>query len=122
MILADTTIWVDHFRKSDQKLVELLEQKEILLHPFIVAELALGSLRDRTSTLWFLDNQSMTKVASMAEVRRLVESRRLYARGIGLTDAHLIASVLLTPGTSLWTRDERLRGLARELSVLVDLP
>jgi predicted nucleic acid-binding protein len=122
MVLADTTIWVDHFRKGDQKLVELLGQKEILLHPFIVGELALGSLKDRTSTLWFLDKQSMTKVASMAEVRNLVESRRLYARGIGLTDAHLIAAVLLTPGTSLWTRDGRLRGVAQAVNVLADLP
>ena len=122
MILADTTIWVDHFRKGDQKLVELLEQKEILLHPFVIGELALGSLKDRISTLWFLDKQSMAKMASMAEVRNLVESRRLYARGIGLTDAHLIASVLLTPCTSLWTRDERLRGVAREAKVLADLP
>ena len=87
-----------------------------------VAELALGSLKDRTSTLWFLDKQSMTKVASMAELRNLVESRRLYARGIGLTDAHLLASVLLTPGTSLWTRDGRLRGVAQEMNVLADLP
>jgi predicted nucleic acid-binding protein len=122
MILADTTIWVDHFRRGDQKLVELLEQQEILLHPFIVAELALGSLKDRASTLGFLDAQPTTKVASTAEIRSLVESRLLYARGIGLIDAHLIASALLTPGTNLWTRDGRLRGVARAMNVLADLP
>jgi predicted nucleic acid-binding protein len=120
MILADTTIWVDHFRRGDRKLVELLEQKEILLHPFIVAELALGSLKDRVSTLGFLDEQPTTKVASTAEVRGLVESRQLYARGIGLIDAHLIASALLTPNTSLWTRDERFRQVAQEINILAD--
>ncbi len=87
------------------------------MHPFVAAELALGSLRDRLVTLDFLERLPQVRVATLHEVRRMIELRSLYSNGIGLTDAHLLASALITPATKLWTRDKRLRGLAVVLDV-----
>lgn len=92
------------------------------MHPCIVAELALGSLRDRTKTLAELDAFLETRVARLDDVRQLIEARKLYAKGIGLTDAHLVASCLITPGTKLWTRDSALREVAQTLGIHTGLP
>ena len=86
-----------------------LDQGHIVIHPFIIAELALGSMRERSKTLALLDLLPQVKVAQLSEVRLTIEARRLYSLGIGLTDAHLIASVFLNPPTLLWTKDKRLR-------------
>jgi predicted nucleic acid-binding protein len=87
------------------------------MHPFVAAELALGSLRDRAHTLAFLDWLPQTKVAQLNEVRQMIEIHTLYSKGIGLADAHLIASCLLTPGMQLWTRDAALQKVAKTLEV-----
>ena len=84
MILADTTIWIDHFRSGNQQMRQQLERRNIVLHPLIVAELALGSLGERTSTLAYLDGLPQLGVARLDEVRQMIESRLLYSRGIGL--------------------------------------
>ena len=81
-----------------------LNQWQIVIHPSIVAELALGSLQERTKTLALLDLLPQVRVAQLSEVRRMIEARRLYSFGIGLTDAHLMASVFINPCTLLWTR------------------
>ena len=94
-----------------------LNQGNILIHPFIIAELALGSLRERTKTLALLDLLPQVKVAQLSEVRLTIEARRLYSLGIGLTDAHLIASVFIHSPTLLWTRDQRLRKAAEGLGI-----
>lgn len=117
MILADSSIWVDHFRRANPQLQRLLDAEEITMHPYIVMELALGSLKDRASTLADLDLIDRIEVAETAEVRGMIEARSLYSRGIGFVDAHLIASCLLTPGTELWTRDDRLKNAARMAGV-----
>jgi hypothetical protein len=122
MILADTTIWIDHFRSENRAMRQQLEQRNILIHPFITAELALGSLRNRTTTLAWLDLLPQARVAQLAEVRQMIEARSLYSRGIGLTDAHLIASVFLHPLTKLWTSDKRLSALADDLGIRISLP
>ena len=122
MILADTSIWIDHLRSDNKVMRQHLNQGRIVIHPFIIADLALGSLRDRTRTLRLLDLLPQVRVAQPDEVRLMIESRRLYNRGIGLTDAHLIASVFLNPPTRLWTRDKPLRRLAEALGVHADLP
>lgn len=101
---------------------QLLDQRNIVLHPFIVAELALGSLRDRAKTLTFLDYLPRVPVAQLLEVRQMIETRALYSQGIGLIDAHLIASVFLSPDTQLWTKDKRLRGVAAGLGIHARLP
>jgi hypothetical protein len=100
----------------------LLNSGQVLMHPCIVAELALGSLRDRTKTLAELDAFLETRVARLDDVRQLIEARKLYAKGIGLTDAHLVASCLITPGTKLWTRDSALREVAQTLGIHTGLP
>jgi predicted nucleic acid-binding protein len=94
-----------------------LNQGNIVIHPLIIAELALGSLRERTKTLALLDLLPQVRVAQMSEVRLMIEARRLYGLGIGLTDAHLIASVFINPPTLLWTRDKRLRKAAGGLGI-----
>ena len=99
-----------------------LDKRSIIIHPFIIAELALGSLRDRTRTLAFLDQLPLTRMAQLSEVRQMIEARSLYSQGIGLIDAHLIASIFLNPGTLLWTRDQRLRGIANTLGIHATLP
>ena len=94
-----------------------LNQGEILIHPMILAELALGSLKNRTQTLALLDRLPQVRVAQISEVRAMIEARSLYSMGVGLTDAHLIASVFLTPSTLLWTKDKQLRKVAIALDI-----
>ena len=117
MILADTSVWIDHFRSGDKDLQKALNQGQIVIHAWIIAELALGSLRDRAKTLATLDLLPRVRVAQLSEVRLMIEARRLYSLGIGLTDAQLIASVLLNPPTLLWTRDNPLRRVAGALGI-----
>jgi len=98
-----------------------LDQGHIVIHPFIIAELALGSLRERTKTLALLDLLPQMRVAQLNEVRLMIEARRLHNLGIGLTDAHLIASVFINSSTLLWTRDKRLRKAAEGLGIHANL-
>lgn len=121
MILADTSVWIDHLRLNDKELHRRLSQGQIVIHPCITAELALGSLKERTKTLVLLDLLPQVRVAQLNEIRTLIEARRLYGLGIGLTDAHLIASVLINPPTLLWTRDKQLRKVAEGLGIHASL-
>ena len=117
MILADTSVWVDHFRKQDAELYQQLQRGNISIHPFVIAELALGALPERRKTLASLDLLPTVKVAQAGEVRQMIDARSLYRRGIGFVDAHLIASTFITPHTVLWTRDKRLREAAGALGL-----
>jgi hypothetical protein len=117
LILADTSVWIDHFRSGNKELRRLLNQGQIVVHPFIITELALGSLKERSKTLALLDLLPQVRVAQLGEVRAMIEARRLYSLGIGLTDAHLIASVFINPPTLLWTRDKQLRKVAEGLGI-----
>ncbi len=117
MVLADTSVWVDHLRSGNKQLRGLLDRGEIVIHPFVIAELALGSMRDRNSTLALLDDLPQVRIAEMNEVRHLIEMRRLYALGLGLIDVHLIASVLISPATLLWTYDKPLRTVGEGLGI-----
>ncbi|MGC2644817.1 MAG: PIN domain-containing protein [Candidatus Sulfotelmatobacter sp.] len=121
MILADTSIWIDHFRTRNHEMRRHLGLGNIVIHPLIIAELALGSLHERAKTLTLLDFLPQVRVAQLNEVRRMIEARRLYNLGIGLTDAHLIASVLINSPTLLWTRDKRLRKAAEALRIHASL-
>jgi len=94
-----------------------LRQGDIVIHPFIIAELALGSLRARTKTLAFLDLLPQVRMPLLTEVRLMIEARGLYRSGIGLIDAHLLASVLVNSPALLWTRDRPLRKAAEALGV-----
>jgi predicted nucleic acid-binding protein len=117
LILADTSVWIDHFRLANQELRRQLDHGNIVIHPFIIAELSLGSLRDRNKTLALLDLLPQLRVAQLSEVRQMIEARRLHSLGIGLIDAHLIASAFLDRPTLLWTRDKRLRNAAERLGI-----
>lgn len=121
MILADTSIWIDHFRKTDVALQQRLTAGEIAVHPFVVGELALGPLPNRSSVLFYLDQLPAVRAAQQQEVRQMVETHGLYNLGIGLVDAHLLAATLITPGTELWTRDAKLRKVAGKLGILSGL-
>ena len=126
MILADTSIWIDHLRSGNKELRKHLNQGNIVIHPFIIAELALGllekrSLQQRAKTLALLDLLPQVRVAQLSEVRLTIEARRLYSRGIGLVDAHLIASVFINPSTLLWTKDKQLRKVAEGLGIHANL-
>jgi len=122
MILADTSIWIDHLRSRDPEMERRLGRGQIAMHPFIVAEIALGSLHNRQKRLDDLEALLKVKVAQLNEVRHMIEAHALYSKGIGLTDAHLIASCLMTPGTQLWTRDRALKNVAGALGILATLP
>ena len=122
MILADTSVWIEHFRSGNKELRKLLSQGQIVIHPSIIAELALGSLKERTKALALLDLLPRVREAQLNEIRALIEARRLYSLGIGLTDAHLIASVFINPPTLLWTRDKQLRKVAEALDIHANLP
>jgi len=121
LILADTSIWIDHFRSGNEQLQKHLQQGSVVIHPFVIAELALGSLQKRDETLALLDLLPKVHVAQMNEVRVAIEARSLYGRGIGLIDAHLIASIFINPPALLWTRDKQLRKVAEDLGVHADL-
>ncbi len=112
MILVDTSVWVDHLRRGDPGLVALLERAAVVMHPFVVGEIACGSLKDRQSLLELLHDLPGAVIATDDEAMQFIERHRLYGKGIGYVDVHLLASVALTGGAQLWTRDQRLRQVA----------
>ncbi len=117
MILVDTSIWIDHFARSEPRLIGLLDAEEVLVHPFVTGEIALGNLKQRAVILEALDALPSAVEATEAEVRLLVETEGLAGSGIGFVDAHLLASVRLTAGAALWTRDRRLKAVAEHLGM-----
>ncbi len=117
MILVDTPIWIDHLRKTNSKLVQLLNKGQVLIHPFIIGKLACGNLRKRQQILLLLDNLPKTKEASNQEVLYFIESNQLMGRGIGYIDAHLLAATALTHGAKICTYDKRLKSLSNNLGL-----
>jgi predicted nucleic acid-binding protein len=115
LILVDTSVWVDHFRRGDAQLVDLLERAAVVMHPFVIGEIACGNLGDRLSILELLQDLPAAAMAEGEEVLGFIESRALHGKGIGYVDVHLLASVALTAGAKLWTRDKRLRVAAEAL-------
>jgi predicted nucleic acid-binding protein len=121
VILVDTSVWVDHLRAADKALAALLDAGMVLAHPFVIGELALGSLRQREMVLQALAGLPHASVATDAEVLHFIERYALSGRGIGYIDAHLLAAVKLTAGAELWTNDKRLHGVAVQLGVAITL-
>jgi len=117
VILVDTSVWIDHFHHSDPVLVNLLHEDEIGAHPLVVEELAMGSLKARDDVLKHLSHLHQFPTLSHDELLALVATRALRGRGLSPVDAHLLGSVMLVPGASLWTRDKRLLRAADEHGV-----
>ena len=120
-VLVDTTIWIDHLRKTEPVLVDLLERDQVCVHQSVITELALGNLKNRSIFLKALERLMIVRNVDDQGVRHLVEERHLWGRGISAVDAALLASVVVTSGVSLWTRDKRLRQAARDVGVLAEL-
>ena len=117
MVLVDTSIWVGHLRSGDEALGRLLEAGMVLVHPYVIGELALGNLRQREVVLGALSDLPHASVATDAEVMGFIDQHTLFGRGIGYVDIHLLAAARLTPGATLWTTDKRLHDTAVQLSL-----
>jgi predicted nucleic acid-binding protein len=122
VILADTSVWIDHLNKPDPVMTKLLAAGKIAMHPLIAAEIALGSLHHRRKKLAVIDAVWQVNLAELDEVRRLIESHALWSKGLGVTDIHLIASCMMTLGVQLWTRDKALARVAKSLDIDAKLP
>lgn len=115
MILVDTSVWIDHLRLRDETLVRLLDSSQVLYHPFVIGELACGTMSRRDRILALLANLPPAAVASHAEVLVFIKQHQLMGRGIGYVDCHLLAAVALGSPAKLWTRDKRLASVAADL-------
>ena len=120
MILVDTSVWIDHLRTGDIQLADLLQNGQVLTHPFVIGELACGNLRHREELLKLLGDLPKAPVASNEEVYQFIETNRLMGRGIGFVDVHLLASVRLADKALIWTRDKRLQKAARQLKLAAE--
>ena len=114
MIVVDTSIWIDHLRTGDPELSRLLRDGQVLAHPWVTGELAVGHLSRRSEILGLLRNLPQATVATDVEVLSFIDTRHLFGLGIGYVDAHLLAATVLTTDARLWTRDKRLAVVAVE--------
>ncbi|HEB57226.1 MAG TPA: type II toxin-antitoxin system VapC family toxin [Gammaproteobacteria bacterium] len=120
MILVDTSIWIDHLRARNSQLIELLDRSQVLLHPFVIGELACGNLRNREEILRLLNDLPQSPVASPDEALHFIEQNQLMGKGIGYIDVHLLAATALAENTLLWTSDERLKKVAVGMKLAFD--
>lgn len=121
MILVDTSVWLDHLRANNERLSELLMDGQVLVHPFVTGELTLENLINRDEVLMMMQDLPQATMATVSEVLGLIKVQNLFGLGIGYIDAHLLASVLLVPGSRLWTHDKRLRSAATQLGISVNM-
>ncbi len=122
MILIDTSVWIDHLRSGDWALMQLLNKGQVLTHPFVIGELALGNLRQRQVIRDTLVDLPRASVASDDEVLGFIGQGELFESGIGYIDAHLLAATRLTADATLWTRDKHLRAAAHRLGLAAKPP
>ncbi len=121
MILADTSIWIDHFRRGDLRLARFLDCGEVVMHPFVIGELALGYVPDIAAMIVDLHTLPKAIVADTNEVFKFIAHRKMSESGIGYVDAHLLAAAALAPETFLWTRDKRLHSVAQSLMLAAEI-
>lgn len=119
MILVDTSVWVDHIAKGVARLAELLDDGLVLIHPFVIGEIALGNLKPREPILEILCKMPAAQVARDEEVLELIRIERLFGTGLGLVDAHLLASARIE-ASSIWTKDKRMLREAQRLGLSSD--
>ena len=118
MILVDTSVWVDHLRNGDAAMQRALNTDAVVVHPYVIGEIALGLLPQRALTLALLAALPVAPVASVDECLAFIERHRLFARGVGYVYVHLLASAALADNTRVWTRDKRLAAAAEALGLL----
>ena len=116
MILVDTSIWVNHFREGNPVLEQLLNNGDVMCHPFIIGEIACGNLKNRQEILLLLQNLPEAKKASHREIMYFIEQRNLMGKGLGYIDMHLSASALLT-NVRVWTYDNKLNEVNKHLGI-----
>jgi predicted nucleic acid-binding protein len=117
MILVDTSVWIDHLRKGNARLSSLLSNAAVLIHPFVIGELACGNLHNRNRILNLLGDLPASRMADDREVLFFIERNDLMGRGIGYIDAHLLASVSLSGAAGIWTIDRKLNNVASQLGL-----
>lgn len=120
MILVDTSVWIDHLRSGEPALATSLERGRVMMHPFVLGELACGNLENRREVLRLLDALPAAPTATDPEALAFIEHRALMGRGLGYIDVHLLASTALAADARMWTRDRRLAAVAAELEVVFD--
>lgn len=120
MILADTSVWVEHLSRGTAALAAMLEAEQIVMHPYVIGELACGDIRNRRQILQMLASLQPAAVASDDEVLTMIESRKLMGRGLGWVDVHLLASAVLSD-CRIWSRDKQLLAAATTLNVRFDV-
>jgi len=116
MILVDTSVWVSHLRKGNPRLADLLEEGGVLVHPFVIGELACGNLKNRAEILSLLRALPLTAVAEHEEIMLFIERNGLMGRGLGYVDVHLLAAAVLSD-VRLWTADRSLRQACEDLEL-----
>ena len=116
MVLVDTSVWID-FLRNDGSLATMLDNNQVLIHPFVIGELACGHLQKRDEILGCLHELPSATVATDTEVLHFIRQHNLAGSGLGYLDMHLLASVQLNGQATLWTRDKKLAAVSRELSL-----
>ena len=116
MVIVDTSVWINHFNSSDLDLVVLLESNRVLMHDFVLGEIACGSLKARIQKLELLNDLPKSAVADISEVLFFIEKNKLMSKGIGFVDTHLLASASISK-CKVWTYDKRLQLAAEQLKL-----
>ncbi|HOT47112.1 MAG TPA: PIN domain-containing protein [Spirochaetota bacterium] len=116
MVLVDTSIWIEHFRRSHPRLEELLNNTDVAIHPFIIGELACGTMKNREEILNLLQTLDSSPEISLQELLRFIEMNKLQGKGIGFIDINLLASSLLSD-CKLWTKDKKLHDVAQKMGI-----
>lgn len=120
-VLVDTCVWIDHLGPGDPLMADLLEKERVIMHPFVLGEIALGSIRQRSKLLADLRRLPRAIHLADSDVVLAIEFQQLYGTGIGYVDAHLAASTLVMDGVVLWTRERKLRAVAERLGIAAKL-
>lgn len=118
MILVDTSVWIDHFRQGESRLITYLQEGLVCMHPLILGELAVGNLRRRQEVLMSLGKLPRCEEASPEEVLYLIDHFQLHGKGLGIVDVHLLASCRLQRA-GFWTKDKRLKAAAKAVGVMI---
>ena len=116
MILVDTSVWIDHFHQSDEDLIELLLSNQVCIHPFILGELSCGNISNRKEVISLLRTLRSIDLVEDDEVFILIKDRKLFGKGLGFIDIHLLASAMIHH-IPIWTRDKSLKRVAGELGI-----